>query len=1247
MKKLLHHLRLPLTPARLRLVAAILISLVCVGVVYANVPGRLGPRGTVPNPGTQQQELANITFPAPYNVFEFAVTCLACHGGTIDQQTGHGGNWAGTNMASAARDPVFRANEMLVNNAVKSLTGKDGAGNMCFRCHSPNGWYSGRFDPTLGGAADGSTMLHSILLSTDDEGILCEFCHRAMGNVTMKRADLDPSDPVWNMLASIDDWPHTGNPFPEGPVAGMPYGDTTLQIDDGMTYNGRYPGVVDVYFSDSPLITNPDGTYTPGGPYTGQTYGVYPPGWLDALGNDVGGQPVVSADGSTPIQYEVPVGPPTNPDGTPCYTCQAMSLEHPTFMNGSPNSFLQSSEFCGSCHDLTVPVLNHGMPEQRTYTEWKYSAFGDEAAPTYRTCQSCHMPRMKHEYADNAPVTLNADPLVAGWFPYAKSRDNTAFHKLAGANRDLPMMMQVLYPEVDLEVIGAPTGNDTRIFPGMLSDRSSMWDRAQRNTDISLLDAVDVQIASGPTFNATSGKWEVQVQATNNTGHRIPSGYPDGRRIWLGLKVLDDTGAVVYESGVYDAASAQLFTDSSMTGLNRALGPVIDDTNNAVMIYEKATGTCDADPPTSCTLALSLLDDRILFDNRIPPLGFTYADYSAAGTKFWNYDPVTFVPYEDASRYPDGQNFDLVTYAFTAPATATLTARAEVYWQTHTREFMEFLKNNDTSTVRPEGPPNIFDPNYPLTPNYLSDVIGLDTMTDLDGQALRDNWGGVAYAAWLQTGKGAPFLVGVDDTAQTAAPAAPLNVSAISVDPFTIQVTWDAVAGAEGYVVWTRYGVSDTTAAWDRLAVVYGTTSFLNEALNVAKTYAYKVQAFNGKDFSPDSAVVVTNTPTDLPLPPESLTVVGTTDWSVTLSWLDTADNETGFVIERQDVPVVGNFYEVARVPTQTGGPTGFGGNNWTDTTVQPGRTYNYRVAAYNASGMSTYSLPVQAVTGGPPTGTLVLVASVVSGRQADLAWSGATGGIVGYRIERSTTSATGPWDTTFNVPDPAAMGYSDMSVLPLTTYYYRVFAYNFAGDSPPSNVETVTTPTEPPAAPSNLVAAALAPDQVQLTWTDNATNEDGFAIERAVEGGTFAEIIRLGVDATSFTDVTVQPKTTYNYRVRAFNAGGPSLYSNVATVITPGEIPQAPSNLRVRKVTGTSISLQWRDNSNNEQGFYIERFNDGGFFTRIATVGANVTTYTDTGLTTSTSYSYRVQAFNADGVSAYSETVSATTKKK
>jgi fibronectin type 3 domain-containing protein len=1276
----------------------LIIANALVSAVYADIPGRITPAGPAltgtsgANPGTQQQELPNITFPAPYNVFEFVVTCMACHGGTVDQTAGHGANWGGSNMASAMRDPIFRANEVLVNNTIKNLGAGDGAGNVCMRCHSPNGWLSGRFDPILGGAADGSDTIQSILLSTDTEGISCEMCHRVTGNVTHSRmtTEIDTltglailtdrvGDPAFNMLEGVSDWPHLGNPYPQGPIPGEPLGDSTLQFHDGMGYGGKYSGSFIPYFSDVPLI----------GDYTGQTWGYNP---------DTPGVPFINPDGSYSFQFDELIGPPEDD------TLYAISIEHPT----REGSFVKTPEFCGSCHDLTVPVLNHGMPEQRTYTEWKYSDYGNDLSPNYKRCQDCHMPTMKHEYADNmfVPVTLNVDPTLAGWYPYGRDRNpngGTAFHKLVGANRDLPQMMKFLYPEVDLEVIGAPTGHDPTIFPGMLSDRGPMWDRATRNTDVSLRDAASIAITSGPTCDGTT--CSVTVQVTNNTGHRIPSGYPDGRRMWIGLAVKDGDGAVVYESGHYDEVNAILSNSASDPTLTLAQEPAIDVTvANAVMIYERGTCMTPLDQDSNALdvvcdangITPNVLNKSIAFDNKIPPAGFSYTDYAANGVKFWNYTVNAdglLVPYEDGGRFTD--NTDTVIYTFPDPGTGGLTARAELYWQTHTREFMDHLNQGLNAMAaadkgpRPEAPPSIFDPNYPLTPTYISDTIGLAGMTDLEGAPLQDHWGGIAYAAWLETGKGAPFLVGSADTAVTAPPSAPTVMAVVSpVDPLTgiidanVQnITWSSVSGAEGYLVWVRYGTDEATpsatADWDKLAVVFAPqTTLTHEALNLGKTFQYKAQAFNAAGFSVDSNVIAATTPTGLLLGPINTKVVSVTGTTVTLTWFDQDFNELGFVIERQDV-IPGQPLQPFAIVAYAGTPNngGTGGVNWTDgnalplcgdvvaippstagcytanwTPLQPGQTYNYQISSYNAFGMSTPDLPVAATTIGLPNAPSNLAAVIGGGGSVDLSWTDNSGNETGFRIERSTDGGA-----TF--PVTATVGanvntYSDTTVAPSTTYTYRVIAFNIAGDSLPSNIVTITTPGTTPAAPSGLTATPIPSTVVQpaqpltvvLTWTDNANNETGFTIQRATDAGFTVGLTTFTINTpntNAFTDTTVAPKTTYYYRVGAFNLAGTSAWSNTASAVTPGEIPQAPSNLTA-KSSGNSVTLSWVDNSNNETGFEIQRVNAG---TIIIPVGANVTKYKDTAVTKKTTYTYSVRACNADGCSEFSAPVTITIK--
>jgi len=694
--------------------------------------------------------------------------------------------------------------------------------------------------------------------------------------------------------------------------------------------------------------------------------------------------------------------------------------------------------------------------------------------------------------------------------------------------------MKELYPEVDLEVLGAPTGNDPRIFPGMLSDRSTMWDRAQRNSEISLQDAVELQITQVPTWvqtdltDPTIGYWEVKVNVTNTAGHRIPSGYPDGRRFWIELQVSDGSG-IVYQSGYYDQAEARLMTALDVP-FNRALEPLINATSanpNAVMVYERVTGTCKVNGNIKCEASPSLLNDKILFDNRILPAGFDYAALRQAGVKFWNYG-ADMVPYEDTDRYPAGQNWDEVTYRFDAPWNADLTARAEVYWQTHTREFMEHLRDQDTSTVRPEGPPSIFEINYPLTPNYLSDQIGLETINDPYGnKPLKDNWGGIAFASWLLTGQGLPYLVAVADTA-LALPTQPTNLVWVGTSPYTLSLSWDPVPNADGYLLWVRYGANDATAAWDKLAILDGaTTSFIHDAVNVGKTFGYKVQAFNGAGFGPESAVINAATATDAPLPPEQLTAFWSGTNAVALSWFDAADNEIDFVVQRQDVPVVADFYDIAFVLSQTpGGATG--GNNLIDDCSvqdgvtwaqnpcippQSGSTYNYRVAARNASGMSIWSLPVQAVTTGPPGTPTNLVASTADNIMVNLTWNASTGVVDGYRVERSI-------DGVIFVAIGTTTGttYNDATALQGIPYWYRVFAFNAAfGDSLPSNIVSITLGNPAPASPTNLIGtwtySTTAPDGVivSLTWTDNANDETGYFVERSLDNLTWNPIAATG----------------------------------------------------------------------------------------------------------------------------------------
>jgi hypothetical protein len=229
---------------------------------------------------------------------------------------------------------------------------------------------------------------------------------------------------------------------------------------------------------------------------------------------------------------------------------------------------------------------------------------------------------------------------------------------------------------------------------------------------------------------------------------------------------------------------------------------------------------------------------------------------------------------------------------------------------------------------------------------------------------------------------------------------------------------------------------------------------------------------------------------------------------------------------------------------------------------------------------------------------------------------------------------------------------------------YYMLFILNSAGvpsvakiiqlgsASPtPTPTPTATPTTTPvPAAPTSLTANGSSSSQINLSWADNSSNETGFKIERATDGTTFIQIGTAGANISSYANTGLAAAAKYYYRVRAYNTGGNSVYSNTASATTqpaptptptPTLTPAAPASLVARAASSSQINLSWSDKSSNELGFRIERSTNGTTFTEIATVRANLTTYPNTGLVAAR-YFYRVRAFNSGGNSAYSNTVTA-----
>ena len=316
----------------------------------------------------------------------------------------------------------------------------------------------------------------------------------------------------------------------------------------------------------------------------------------------------------------------------------------------------------------------------------------------------------------------------------------------------------------------------------------------------------------------------------------------------------------------------------------------------------------------------------------------------------------------------------------------------------------------------------------------------------------------------------------------------------------------------------------DTTAAvWDaaaRHAVVRLSSRAVTAAATVALTFP------------------------DTPAAPTALSATTVSSSQIQLAWTDNSDNETGFTLFRK----TGANGIYAQLATVAAGVT-----TYADTGLEDETEYFYRVAATNADGNSAYA-PEASATTLPiaPVAPAALVTTTLALDTVRLTWTDTADNETGFRIERALAPG-GPFVVIANLG--AGLTTYDNTGLPASsTYYYRVAAFNTAGDSPFSGVVSGTTvPPSPPAAPTGLAATTGTGTQINLSWIDASTNELGFILQRKTgSGGTYAQIASLAAGTTSYSDIGLAGNTTYFYRVAATNLGGESTFSNQSSATTP-----------------------------------------------------------------------------------------------
>ena len=319
--------------------------------------------------------------------------------------------------------------------------------------------------------------------------------------------------------------------------------------------------------------------------------------------------------------------------------------------------FHRSSDICGTCHDVSNPVfvrtgthdyaldtldqehpdfdLRNMFPVERTFSEWSESEYastgvyapqfaGDKPDGIVSSCQDCHMRDVTGQGAIGGPV-----------------RSDLPLHDFMGGNTFLADVLPLSNPgEVNTIELDAAK---------------------QRAIDMLQLAAV---------LTGTPEAFGLTVRVQNEGAHKLPSGYPEGRRIWLHVEAVDAAGVPVFESGHYDESTGVLTHDEQ------------------VKIYEIKPGLS---PGLAGALSLPagpsfhfVLNDTVWSDNRIPPRGFTNAAFDLIQSP-----PVAYT-------YADGQYWDDTQYFM--PASAE-TAHVTLYYQTTSKEYVEFLRDANTTNA--------------------------------------------------------------------------------------------------------------------------------------------------------------------------------------------------------------------------------------------------------------------------------------------------------------------------------------------------------------------------------------------------------------------------------------------------------------------------------------------------------------------------------------------------------------------
>ncbi len=589
-------------------------------------------------PGTQPGQVIDL---------ESDRQCLSCHaGGQYEME-----NWKGSLMAQASRDPLFWAGLTVAAQDAVHVLGTPNAADICVRCHFPQGWLDGRSDP----------VNCSEMRGEDYDGVSCKICHYLY-------------DPFYQ---STYDGAREGNDWTN-------YWDeaTDIQSFIDATRNADAEAAAAItYFNGDRFFTNnapASAGYTENG--GGHMFLVTHTAGI----SDGKRAPFADANAKHDMLY---------------------------------SRYHKSKYMCGTCHDISNPALaNLGhdgtspLPSEttpaysyahveRTFSEFMLSGYGKSGGMTgtgpyspdqfntshaenkIATCQDCHFRDIDGAAAAKGGV-IRPDESAA------HPLSGVPQHRMIGGNLWIPYILASIdpaspnySPSNEALLKQGPAALTLDFSQGTALDPLILLETLNRSGQM-LQDSISM---ISEAYSLSDSTFTVRLQ--NHTGHKLISGYPEGRRMFLNIKAYVGDN-VIYEINPYD------YTVGTLKGLNNTTSPSSPalepwEIYQDELIYEVHQGSTVLDTDETFHMALATHRTK---DNRILPQGF---DITNAAARLC--EPV-WHGYSDTNFYTQAEyegGYDEVTVELPG---GTERVEAGLYYQSTSREFIEFLRDEINGT---------------------------------------------------------------------------------------------------------------------------------------------------------------------------------------------------------------------------------------------------------------------------------------------------------------------------------------------------------------------------------------------------------------------------------------------------------------------------------------------------------------------------------------------------------------------